>query len=169
MLLFSCSERQLGRIKEILPDNICRGTEGCKWMQIHLRHPYAERGVFLSESLTGRDTRDTRHRLRSRSRIDEYVLVVTTLAGRRQIIADEFAQTKLRKTGEEGGYDQNDHIGDLRLEIGDHIARHYRRKDDDGCHPKVEGNNGDFYRQDELLFRAFLITYSEQPGGEERT
>ena len=97
-------DEKLGRIEEILPDDICRGAERRKRIKESLCHPNTEGGVLLSKSLSGGNGRDTRHRLGSRSRVDEHVLVIATFAGRGQIIADELAETKLKEAGEERAY-----------------------------------------------------------------
>ena len=96
------SNEKLNRIEDILPDYIRRSSECRERVKIGLRHPYAEGGVFLSESLSGSDRADTFHRLGCSRRINEYILVVFPLTRRRQIIADEFAETELEQAGEEG-------------------------------------------------------------------
>ena len=43
---------ELGGIEDILPDDICRCAERRNGIEISLRHPHAECGVFLPERLT---------------------------------------------------------------------------------------------------------------------
>ena len=93
---------KLNRIKEILPNNIRCCSECRKRMEIGLRHPNAEGSVFLSESLSGGNGRNTFHRLGRSRRIDEYVLVVSALTRRRQMISDQFTQTELQQADKEG-------------------------------------------------------------------
>ena len=83
MLFFSCGEEELSGVEDILPDDIRRRSEGRHGIEIGIRHPDSERGVFLSESLSGGDGRDSCHRLGCSRRIDEHILVVTTLGRRR--------------------------------------------------------------------------------------
>ena len=90
----------MNRIKDILPNDIRRSSEGREGVEISLRHPYSEGCVFLSEGLAGSDGGDACHGLGGCSRVDEDVLVVTSFAGRREIVPDEFAETKLDETGE---------------------------------------------------------------------
>ena len=93
-------DEELGRVEEILPDDVRSSTEGSEGIEVGLRHPNAEGGVLLSESLAGSNRRDALHSLRCSSRVDKYVLVVGALRGGRQVIADEFAQTKLKAAGD---------------------------------------------------------------------
>ena len=83
VLFFMCDEEELGGIEDVLPDDIRRGSEGREGVEVGLRHPDAEGGVFLSESLTGGDGRDLVHVFRCSSRVDEDILVVLALAGSR--------------------------------------------------------------------------------------
>lgn len=98
------NDHQLNRIEDILPDNICRSAERSQGVEVGVCHPDAERGVLLSESLSGGDGRDASHGCGRRRRVDEHVLVVFTLGGSRKIPADEFAQAELKEAGEERGY-----------------------------------------------------------------
>lgn len=96
------NDHQLYRIEDILPDNICCSAERSQGVEVGVCHPDAERGVLLTESLSGGDRRDAFHGFRSGRRVDEYILVVGSFAGRRQFITDEFAETKLKQAGKEG-------------------------------------------------------------------
>ena len=96
------NDHQLNGIEDILPNDICRSSERSQGVEVGVCHPDAERGVLLAESLSGGDRRDAFHGFRSGRGVDEYVLVVGSLAGRRQFIADEFAETELKKAGKEG-------------------------------------------------------------------
>ena len=96
-----CSDEELGGIEEILPEDVCGSTEGREGIEEGLRHPDTEGGVFLSESLSGGDRADTGHGLGCRCRVDEYVLIVASFGRRGQFIADPFAETKLKETGDE--------------------------------------------------------------------
>ena len=88
------------RIKEILPDDVRCRAERRERIEVRLCHPHPERGVLLSESLSGRDGRDAFHRLGRRSRVDEHILIVFSFARRRQVIADEFAESELNQASE---------------------------------------------------------------------
>ena len=88
-------------IEEILPDDVCCRTEGGERVEIGLRHPNSEGGIFLSESLAGSDGRDTCHRFRRCGGVDEDVLVVASFAGRRKVVTDKFTEAELDETGEE--------------------------------------------------------------------
>lgn len=103
-LFFACGEEELGGVKDILPDDIRCRSKGCHGIEIRIRHPDSERGVFLSESLSGGDGRDALHSRRSRGRIDEDILVVTAFAGSREIPSDEFAEAELQQASEERTY-----------------------------------------------------------------
>ena len=97
-----CNNHQLDGIEDILPDNICRSAERSQGVEVGVCHPDAERGVLLTESLSGGDGRDAFHGFRSGRRVDEYILVIGSFADRRQFIADEFAETELKQAGKEG-------------------------------------------------------------------
>ena len=103
-LLLVGGDEKLDRLKEILPDDIRRGAEGRKRIEESLRHPDPEGGVFLSESLSGCDGTYACHRLRSRGRVNEHILVVAAFARSRQIIADQLAESELKEAGEERAY-----------------------------------------------------------------
>ena len=94
------SYEKLNRIKEILPNNIRGGSECGKRMEIRLRHPHAEGGILLSESLPRSDGTDAGHGLRRSRRIDEYVLIIASFRGCRKFITDEFAETELEEAGD---------------------------------------------------------------------
>lgn len=98
------SDEKLGRIEDILPDNIRRCAERSERVKIGLRHPDTERGVLLAESLTGGDGRDAFHGLGGCGRVDKDILVVPTFAGSGHFITDQFAETELEKANKEGGY-----------------------------------------------------------------
>ena len=104
MLFFSCGKEELSGVEDILPDDIRRCSEGRHGIEIRIRHPDSERGVFLSESLSGSDGRDPLHSRRSRRRVDEDILVVTPFAGSREIPSDEFAEAELQQASEERTY-----------------------------------------------------------------
>ena len=97
-----CNNHQLDGIEDILPQDIRRGSQRCQRVEVGVCHPDAERGVLLTESLSGGDGRDAFHGFRSGRRVDEYVLVIGSFADRRQFIADEFAETELKQAGKEG-------------------------------------------------------------------
>ena len=104
MLFFSCGKEELSGVKDILPDDIRCRSEGRHGIEIGIRHPDSERGVFLSESLSGGDRADTGHSLGCGGRIDENILIVPTFAGGGQIIADEFAESELDEASKEREY-----------------------------------------------------------------
>ena len=104
MLLPVGGDEELGRVEEVLPDDVCRGAEGCEGIEEGLRHPDTQGGVLLTEGLSGCDGRDARHRFRCRSGVDEDILVITAFTGRGEIVTNELAETKLEEAGEEGGY-----------------------------------------------------------------
>ncbi len=104
MLFFMCNKEELGGIEEVLPNDISRCTQRRQGIEEGIRHPDAEGGVLLSESLTGCDGRDTSHRLGSGRRVDEDILVIAALGGGGEVIADELTETELEKADEEGGY-----------------------------------------------------------------
>ena len=89
-------DKKLGGIEEVLPNNIGCRAQDSERMEVHLRHPDAEGGVLLSESLTGCDGRDTRHRLGSGRRVNEDILVIAALGGGGEVIADELTETELQ-------------------------------------------------------------------------
>ena len=97
-----CDDKKLDGIKDILPDNICRSAERSQGVEVGVCHPDAERGVLLAEGLSGGDGRDTCHGGWRRSGVDEDVLVVSAFRGRRKVVTDEFAETKLKQAGKEG-------------------------------------------------------------------
>ena len=97
-------DEELGGVEEVLPYDVGCGAEGCHRVEVGLRHPDAERGVLLSEGLSGCDRRDTRHRLGCRGRVDEDILIVRSFAGCGEFITDEFADAELECTGEERSY-----------------------------------------------------------------
>ena len=99
-----CDDKKLNRIEDILPDNICRSAERSQGVEVGVCHPDAEGGIFLSESLSGGYTRDTSHGGWSRSGVDEDVLVVGALRGRRKVVTDEFAKTELEEASKERRY-----------------------------------------------------------------
>ena len=99
-----CNHKKLNRIKDILPNDIGGCTQRRQGVKEGIRHPDAEGGVLLSESLTGCDGRDTRHRLGSGRRVNEDILVIAALGGGGEVIADELTETELEKADEEGGY-----------------------------------------------------------------
>ena len=103
VLFFMCNKEELGGIEEVLPDDIRRGSEGREGVEVGLRHPNAEGGVFLSESLSGGDRGDLVHVFRCGSRVDEDILVVLALTRSRQPVANQFAETELEKADKEGG------------------------------------------------------------------
>ena len=103
MLFFMCDAEELGGIEEVLPDDIRRGSEGREGVKVGLRHPDAEGGILLSESLSGGDGRDLIHVFRCGSRVDEDILVVLALTRSRQPVANQFAETELKEADKEGG------------------------------------------------------------------
>lgn len=88
-------EGELEGVEDVLPDDVGSGTEGGHGVEESVRHPDTERGVLLTKSLSGGDAGDTRHSGRSSGRINEDILVVFAFARRREMVADELAQTKL--------------------------------------------------------------------------
>ena len=113
------NDHQLNGIEDILPNDICRSSERSQGVEVGVCHPDTERGVFLSESLSGGDRRDTRHSFRCRCRVDENVLVIGAFRGSREIKTDEFAEPELQETSKERGNDEDDNIRDLGVEIED--------------------------------------------------
>ena len=95
-------DEELGRIKEILPDDIGCRSEWRQGVEEGIGHPDSKGGVFLSESLSGGNRRDTGHGGRCSSRVDEDILVVTPFGRGRQEVADEFAEAELEQADEEG-------------------------------------------------------------------
>ncbi len=95
-------DEELGRIEDVLPDDVSCRAEGGEGVEIGLRHPDTEGGILLAEGLTGSDGRDTFHGLGGCGRVDEDILVVPAFAGSGHFVADEFAETELEKAGEEG-------------------------------------------------------------------
>ena len=138
MLLFAGGEGELGGIEEILPDDICCCAQRRQGIEVGLCHPDTEGGVLLSEGLSGGDRGYTCHRLGCCGGVDEHVLVVAAFAGSGKMVTDEFADTELEKTGEEGADDQNDHIGDLRLKIGDYCLCDGGGEDGDRGDPEIK-------------------------------
>ena len=102
-LFFMRDHKKLKRVEEVLPNDIRCRSEGRHRVEIGVRHPDTKGGVLLSERLSGGDGRDTRHRLGCGCRVDEDVLVVTTLGRRGHGVADKFAETELEEADEEGG------------------------------------------------------------------
>ena len=103
-LLFVGGDEELDGIEEVLPNDISRCTQRRQGVKEGIRHPDAEGGVLLSESLTGCDGRDTRHRLGSGRRVNEDILIVRPFAWSRQVIADQLAETELQQADKEGTY-----------------------------------------------------------------
>ena len=99
-------EGELDGIEDILPDDIGCGAKRRHGIEESIRHPNAKRGVLLSESLSGSNRTDAGHGSRSCSRVDKDILIVLSFAGSRQIIANEFTESKLQKTSEEGRYEE---------------------------------------------------------------
>ena len=97
-------DEELDGIEEVLPNDISRCTQRRQGVKEGIRHPDAEGGVLLSESLTGCDGRDTRHRLGSGRRVNEDILVIAALGGGGEVIADELTETELEKADEERTY-----------------------------------------------------------------
>ena len=97
-------DEELEGVEEVLPDDVGGSSEGGQGIEEGIRHPDAEGGVLLPESLTGCDGRDTRHRLGSGRRVNEDILVIAALGGSGEVIADKFTETELEKADEEGGY-----------------------------------------------------------------
>lgn len=97
-------DKELDGIEDILPQDIRRGSERSHGIEESVRHPNAERGVFLPERLSGGDGRDASHGCWRRRWVDEHVLVVFTLGGCGKIVTDEFAKAELKETSEERGY-----------------------------------------------------------------
>ena len=97
-------DEELGGIEEVLPNDISRCTQRRQGVKEGIRHPDAEGSVLLSESLTGSDGRDTRHRLGSGRRVNEDILVIAALGGGGEVIADKLTETELEKADEEGTY-----------------------------------------------------------------
>ena len=104
VLFFMCNKEKLGGIEEVLPDDIRRSSECGEGVEVGLRHPDTEGGVFLSKRLTGGDRGDLVHVFRCSSRVDEDILVVLALAGSGEPVTDQFAETELEKADEEGTY-----------------------------------------------------------------
>ena len=97
-----CDEEKLGRVEEVLPDDICRGPQGGEGIEVGLRHPNTEGCVLLSERLTGGNGRDLVHVFRCRRGVDEYVLIVASFARSRQFISNPVPQTELQQADKEG-------------------------------------------------------------------
>jgi len=161
-------DEELDGIEDILPDDIGRCAERGHGMKVGLRHPDTQRGILLTESLSGCDGRDAGHRFGRRGRVDEHVLIVAALARRRQIIADELAQAELQEAGEERSGQKDEDIGDLNVVIGDHRFSNHGCEDHDGGDPEIEGDDGEFRGEDELIFRLCLIDDTQKPRGKER-
>lgn len=97
-------DKKLGGIEKVLPDDVGGSSEGGQGIEEGICHPDTEGGVLLTERLSGSDGRDSCHRGRCSSRVDEDVLVVTALGGGGEVIADELTETELKQADEEGGY-----------------------------------------------------------------
>ena len=94
-------EGELDGVEEVLPDDVSGSAERGHRVKVSLCHPDAKRGVLLTESLSGGDRGDTGHGFWRSRRVDENVLIVTTFAGSRHMITDEFAKAELRQAGKE--------------------------------------------------------------------
>ena len=103
-LFFVGGDEELGRIEDVLPNDIGSGTKRREGVKVGICHPYTKRGVFLPESLSGGDRADTGHSLGCGGGVDENILIVPTFAGGGQIIADEFTKSELDEAGKERGY-----------------------------------------------------------------
>ena len=160
-------DKKLNRIEDILPQDIRGGSQRCQRVEVGVCHPDAEGGIFLSESLSGGDRRDTRHSFRCRRRVDENVLIVCAFRGRREIKTDEFAEPELQETSKERGNDEDDNIRDLGVEIEDGGLRHNGGKNHDRGDPEIEGDDRYFHGQDEFFFGLPFIGKAEEPSGEE--
>ena len=160
-------DEKLNRIEDILPQDIRSSSQRCQRVEIGVCHPDAEGGVFLSESLSGGDRRDTRHSFRCRCRVDENVLVVGAFRGSREIKTDEFAEPELKETSKERGNNEDDDVRDLGVEIEDGCLRHNGGQDDDRSDPEIEGDDRYFHGQDEFFFGLPFIGKAEEPSGEE--
>ena len=162
-------DKKLDGIEDILPQDIRGGSERSHGIEEGVRHPNAEGGVLLAEGLSGGDGRDAGHGFRSGSGVDEHVLVVGAFRGRRKVVADEFAKAELEKASKERGYNEDDNIRYLGVEIEDGGLRHNGGEDDDRSDPEVKRNDRYFHGQNELLAGLPFIGEAEEPGGEERS
>ena len=97
-------DEELDGIEEVLPNDISRCTQRRQGIEEGIRHPDAEGSILLSESLTGCDGRDTRHRLGSGRRVNEDILVIAAFRRRGQVVADQLAKTELQQADKEGTY-----------------------------------------------------------------
>ena len=95
------SDKKLGGIEDVLPNDVRCSAKWGEGVEIGLRHPDTEGGVLLTESLPGCDGRDTFHGLGGSGRVDEDILVVPAFAGSGHFVADEFAETEVKKACEE--------------------------------------------------------------------
>lgn len=109
-------EGELDGIEEILPDDICCCAQRRQGIEVGLCHPDTEGGVLLTEGLSGGDRGDACHGLGCCGRVDEDVLVVAAFAGSGKTVTDEFADTELEKTSEEGANEEIKNSGELRVE-----------------------------------------------------
>ena len=160
-------DKKLDGIEDVLPQDIRGGSERSHGIEEGVRHPDAEGGVFLSESLSGGDRRDTRHSFRCRSRVDENVLIVSAFRGCGEIKTDEFAEPELKETSKERGNNEDDDVRDLGVEIEDGGLRHNGGENHDRGDPEIEGDDRYFHGQDEFFFGLPFIGKAEEPGGEE--
>ncbi len=97
-------DHELNGIEDVLPDDIGCGSEGGHGVEEGVRHPNTERGVLLSEGLSGGDGGDLVHGSGCCGGVDEYILVIAALGGGGEVIADELTESELEKADEEGGY-----------------------------------------------------------------
>lgn len=142
-----CNNHQLDGIEDVLPQDIRGSSERSHGIEEGVRHPNAKGGILLAEGLSGGYGRDARHGGWRRSGVDEYVLVVSAFRGRRKVVADEFAKSELEKASKERGYNEDDNIRYLGVEIEDGGLRHNGGQDDDRSDPEIKRNQCQLFRQ----------------------